>query len=217
MIPAIADCYRCDRLRTYCEKIAVMKRRSWVNESYWGKPISGFGDPHARLIVVGLAPAAHGANRTGRVFTGDRSGDWLYRALHRFEFANQAHSTHARDGLCLEDAYVTCVVKCAPPKNQPSPEETRQCSDHLTREIQSLSEAQIWIALGQFALKGLWPHLPTLPQQKRPGFKHGNCLELSSGRHLILSYHPSQQNTFTGVLTEPMFDSIFALARRLLK
>ena len=208
-------CTACPRLRRYCQGVAATKRKAYQNEDYWGKPISGFGDPKARLILVGLAPAAHGANRTGRIFTGDRSGDWLYRAMHKEGFANQPTSLHARDGLKLHDAYVTCVVKCAPPDNKPSRAEIARCSDFLERELRALSHARVYVALGQIGLAGVWPFLA--PGLARPKLKHGESVELPEGRGtLIFSYHPSQQNTFTGRLTEPMFDRIFALARGML-
>lgn len=210
-------CEACPRLRRYCLKVAEEKRRAYAQETYWGKPISGFGDPHARLVIVGLAPAAHGANRTGRIFTGDRSGDWLYRALHKAGFANQPTSSHRDDGLKLRDAYVTCVVKCAPPDNKPSPAELKRCESlHLARELENLTEARVFIALGQIALQGLWPFLRD-GDHPRPAFGHGKVFPLSRNKSLILSYHPSQQNTFTGRLTEPMFDSVFESARALLK
>lgn len=186
-----------------------------MEQEYWGKPVSGFGDPQARLMIVGLAPGAHGANRTGRMFTGDRSGEWLYRALHRFGFSNQPESIDRKDTLQLNDSYITCVVKCAPPENQPSREEQKNCSYFLDQEIQSMPQVRVWIALGQFALNGLWPWIHASDQPK-PKFKHGEEIDLGSNRKLLLSYHPSQQNTFTGVLTEAMFDSIFERARKLL-
>lgn len=209
---AIPSCHRCPRLRLYCQDIAKIRRRAYANEIYWGKPIPGFGDPDARLMIIGLAPAAHGANRTGRIFTGDRSGDWLYRALFKAGFANQPTCVHAEDGLKLKDTYITCVVKCAPPDNKPLPSEQRECLSFLKQELQALPQVKVWIALGQIAYQGIWPELE--PTAKRPPFKHGLNIPLSENRGtLILSYHPSQQNTFTGRLTEPMFDSVFKSAR----
>lgn len=230
---AIASCERCPRLRRHCEKMARVKRKSYASDIYHGRPITGFGDPGARLVIVGLAPAAHGANRTGRIFTGDRSGDWLYRALHKAGFANQAMSASKDDGLELRDAYVSCVVKCAPPDNKPTPAELSRCSTtHLKLELEALRDARVYLALGQIALGGLWPLLLGMgfePAGSKPGaarsrlakpkFSHGGRFEYAlRGRPvtLLLSYHPSQQNTFTGRLTEPMFDSVFQAAQELL-
>jgi uracil-DNA glycosylase family 4 len=210
----IVACADCPRLRRYCLGIAKTKRRAYLSDTYWGKPITGFGPADARLMVVGLAPAAHGANRTGRIFTGDRSGDWLYRALYRAGFANQPTSVNRDDGLRLKSAYVSCVVRCAPPDNKPSPAEIARCGSYLQEEIRILSQVKVWLALGQIALNGLWP---TLERGKpKPRFKHGAKIRLSNGGWLLMSYHPSQQNTFTGRLTEPMFDSVFSEATRLI-
>jgi uracil-DNA glycosylase len=220
---AILECAACPRLRRYCLGVAKTKRKAYRNETYWGRPITGFGDPNARLLIIGLAPAAHGANRTGRIFTGDRSGDWLYRTLHKAGFANQPTSTHARDGLTLQDAYVSCVVKCAPPDNKPLPQELERCTEFLSQELEAMPQARILMVLGGIALQGLWGVL--YPREKgstkkpppRPKFAHGACVELPDGRGWVLmSYHPSQQNTFTGRLTEPMFDSVFERAKELL-
>jgi uracil-DNA glycosylase family 4 len=211
----IIQCGACPRLRAHCTHMAQVKRRSYAEETYWGKPITGFGDPRARLLIVGLAPAAHGANRTGRIFTGDRSGDWLFRALHRAGFANQPSSLSRDDGLKLRDTYVTCVVKCAPPDNKPNPTELKRCISWLDRELKELSRVRVVLALGQIALQGVWPKISP-PGTARPKFGHGLSYPLEGGRHLLLSYHPSQQNTFTGRLTEPMFDSVFARARELI-
>lgn len=207
----IPNCTQCPRLRKHCEEIARIKRKAFIQETYWGKPVSGLGDLDARVVIVGLAPAAHGANRTGRIFTGDRSGDWLYRALHKYGFANQPHSLHKNDGLRLQDVYITCVVKCAPPDNKPSPQELRTCSSFLQTELKILDQATVYIALGQIAFQMLWPLLKKL--EKKPAFKHGAQISLENGKHLILSYHPSQQNTFTGRLTQTAFDSVFQKAR----
>lgn len=204
----ISSCTACPRLRSHCTQVAREKRRAYINEQYWGKPISGFGDPSAELVIVGLAPAAHGANRTGRIFTGDRSGDWLYGALHHFGFANQPSSTHRDDGLILQNAYITCVVKCAPPDNKPTPAEQHQCENFLAQELKLLPQARVYLALGQFALNGLWSNLGEV--QAKPRFAHGGVSQLKAGRKLFLSYHPSQQNTFTGRLTGEMFHSVFA-------
>ena len=221
----ILDCTACPRLRKYCQSVAKIKRRAYAEESYWGKPITGFGDPRARLIIVGLAPAAHGANRTGRIFTGDRSGLWLYRALHRAGFANQPTYEHAGDGLRLKDTYVTCVVKCAPPANKPLPSEILRCGSWLERELDALDHAgnpdsrgSVYLALGQIALNGLWPLLKKRfgLQCPKPRFGHGAEETLNDRASLLMSYHPSQQNTFTGRLTEPMFDRIFIRARELI-
>ncbi len=214
----IASCEACPRLRKHCLEVARIKRKSYASETYHGKPIAGFGDPRAELVIVGLAPAAHGANRTGRIFTGDRSGDWLYRALHKADFANQPTSKHASDGLELKNAYITCVVKCAPPDNKPNPAELKRCSStHLAAELKEFAaRKRVYLALGQIALQGLWALLET-EKMPRPKFGHGVCTLLPNNQGwLLMSYHPSQQNTFTGRLTEPMFDAIFTQARNLL-
>jgi uracil-DNA glycosylase family 4 len=213
----ISQCTACSRLTKYCQKIAVEKKRAHRSETYWGRPVSGFGDHEARLVIVGLAPAAHGANRTGRMFTGDRSGLWLYRALHKHGFSNQSHSEHANDKLKLRGCYVTSVVKCAPPENKPSPQEIIHCQKYIQSEIDFLKSARVYLALGKIALDGLWSILKekyALSIQK-PNFKHGLETELVSNKiYLITSYHPSQQNTFTGRLTEPMFDDVFMKAKK---
>jgi uracil-DNA glycosylase family 4 len=211
----ITACRRCKRLVRCCEAAAATPPRRFVGEAYWGRPVPGFGDPAARLLVVGLAPAAHGGNRTGRVFTGDRSGDWLYGALHRAGFANQAASTRRGDGLALTGAYVTCVVRCAPPGNKPAPNERDRCVSYLARELALLPRMRAIVALGGFAWDGV---LRAAEQQghaiarPRPRFGHGAEVGLGPWQ-LFGSYHVSQQNTFTGRLTEPMLDAVFARAR----
>lgn len=216
---AIADCRRCQRLVTWREKVATEKRAAYRDEPYWGRPVPGFGDPEARLVLVGLAPAAHGANRTGRMFTGDRSGDWLFRALHRAGFANQPHSTGLDDGLRLRDCWVTASVRCAPPRNRPLAAETATCSDWLIEELSRLGRTQILMALGGFShtnLLRLASRLGWSVPRPRSVFGHGVVTALGDGPTLVSSYHPSQQNTFTGGLTEEMFDEVFAVARRIL-
>lgn len=207
----IASCRSCDRLVQWRELVATEKRASFRDEEYWGRPVPGFGDPKARLYVVGLAPAAHGANRTGRMFTGDRSGDWLYRALHKAGFANQPTSEHRDDGLTLTHAWVGAAVRCAPPDNKPTPDERRACEPFLTRELSLLQDIRVIVCLGSIAYEAMCRQLEIRP---RPKFSHG--LEIDhDGRTVLCSYHPSQQNTFTGKLTEPMFDSVFSRARDL--
>ena len=212
---AIEACDLCPRLRKHCLKTAREKKKAYLKDTYWGKPVSGFGDPQARLVLVGLAPAAHGANRTGRLFTGDRSGDWLYRALHKAGFANQPNSTSRDDGLKLKDAYITCVARCAPPGNKLTPAEIQRCSPFLNAEMDLLKNARVFLALGGIGLKGLWDRLKARGDVSGPAprFSHGGELALGDGRLVLMSYHPSQQNTFTGRLTEPMFDRIFSRAR----
>ena len=194
------------------EGVAANPRASFAGETYWGRPVPGFGDPHARLAIVGLAPAAHGANRTGRMFTGDRSGDWLFAALHRAGYASQATSTSSHDGLTLDGAYITAAVHCAPPDNKPDPSERAACASYLSREMDLLTEVQVIVVLGQFACQSVSGLLGARP---RPRFGHLAEHSLPGDRMLLCSYHPSQQNTFTGVLTEPMFDAVFARARQL--
>jgi len=207
-------CRLCPRLVRWREESAANPPRRYRDESYWARPASGFGDPAARIAVVGLAPAAHGANRTGRMFTGDRSGDWLYAALHRAGFANQPMSSHRDDGLRLRHAYVTAVVRCAPPANRPTPEERDTCLPYLERELALLTNCQTIVALGGFAWDGALRALSQLGEEvprPKPRFGHGH--EVSIGHwKLIGCYHPSQQNTFTGRLTEPMLDEVFARA-----
>jgi uracil-DNA glycosylase family 4 len=192
------------------EEAAREKRASYRDEEYWGRGVPGFGDPLARVLVLGLAPAAHGANRTGRIFTGDRSGDWLYRAMHRAGLANQPTSTHRDDGLRLTGAWVTSAVKCAPPDNKPSPAERDACRPFLRREIEALSKLKVVVCLGAFAYEAACAEFGVKP---RPKFGHGAEAVSPSGIVLVCSFHPSQQNTFTGRLTEPMFDAVFTRVR----
>jgi uracil-DNA glycosylase len=210
----VTACERCARLVRCCRDAAEAPPKRFAGARYWGRPVPGFGDRRARLVVVGLAPAAHGANRTGRVFTGDRSGDWLYRALHRVGFANQPESTHANDGLVLRDAYVTCVVRCAPPGNKPSPNERDRCVPFLARELELLQRARVIVALGAFAWDGVLRAARSLGHavKPRPAFSHGAVAHV--GPYTVIgSYHVSQQNTFTGRLTEAMLDAVLASAK----
>ncbi len=208
----VVECRACPRLVEWRERVAREKRASFRGEEYWGRPVPGFGDPRARLLVAGLAPAAHGGNRTGRVFTGDRSGDWLFGGLHRAGFANQGVSLHADDGLELRGAYVAAAVRCAPPANKPLPDERNRCLPYLAREYALLSELRVVVALGKFAMDALCEMLAVRP---RPRFGHGAETMLPDGRLLLCSFHPSQQNTFTGKLTVPMFDAIWSRAREI--
>ena len=214
----ILDCRRCDRLVRYREEVAENKVRRFRDWNYWGRPVPSLGRPNARLMVIGLAPAAHGGNRTGRVFTGDRSGDWLYRALYRFGFANQAHSIDANDGLRLIDCYVTAAVHCAPPDNKPLPSEFRNCQPYLLDELQKLSRIRVVVLLGRIAFQTYFAARKELGW-KNPmpltAFGHGATVVLEDGTMVIGSYHPSQQNTSTGRLTAEMLRKVFAKAGRL--
>ena len=213
----VESCRRCPRLVAWREAVAAEAPRRHRGERYWARPLPGFGDPRARVVVVGLAPAAHGGNRTGRVFTGDRSGDWLFAAMHRAGYANQPASAHRDDGLRLSGAYVVAAVRCAPPANRPSPAERDTCLPYLVRELRLLREARVVVALGSFAwnaslrvLRGLGTEVPS-PQ---PRFGHG--AEAALGSYVLLGcFHPSQQNTFTGKLTEEMLDAVFSRAGEL--
>jgi uracil-DNA glycosylase len=207
----IESCRACPRLVAWREEVAITKRASYRDDEYWGRPIGGFGDSKARIIVLGLAPAAHGANRTGRVFTGDRSGDWLYRAMFRAGLANQAESIARNDGLELTDAFVTAAVRCAPPGNKPLPAERDACRPFLERELALLTHAKVMVCLGGFAYEVACKHFGVT---KPPKFGHG--VQAHAGAlTLLCSFHPSQQNTFTGRLTEPMLDAVFATAVKL--
>ena len=213
-------CSRCPRLVAHREHVARTKRRAFRDWIYWGKPLPGFGDPRARLLLIGLAPAAHGGNRTGRMFTGDRSGDWLYRALHRAGFASQAEATSADDGLRLSGAYITATVRCAPPDNQPTRVEIESCRNYLVRELEALAGVRVILALGKIAfdasLRVLLEHGAPVPRPA-PRFAHGAEVRFPSGWPcLIASYHPSQHNTQTGRLTEAMLDGVLEQVRRLL-
>jgi uracil-DNA glycosylase family 4 len=207
---AVVACRRCPRLVAWREQ--VPPRAAFRDQIYWRRPVPGFGDPDATVVVVGLAPAAHGANRTGRMFTGDRSGEWLYRALWRAGFANKPESRAADDGLELAGAWVTASVRCAPPANMPTPEERAACLGHLRAELSLLKSAQVIVALGGLACESVSSLYGLSP---RPRFAHLAECELPDGKVLVCSYHPSQQNTFTGKLTEPMLDAVFERARGL--
>ncbi len=208
----ICSCRACPRLVEWREEVAREKRAAYRDEEYWGRPVPGFGDPAARVVIVGLAPAAHGANRTGRVFTGDRSGDFLYGSLHRTGFANQATAVSLHDGLELNGAYVTAAVRCAPPANKPTVDERDACRPFLERELELLAGVRVFVALGQFGYQVACSALEVRP---RPKFGHGVVAEVGDGRSIVCSFHPSQQNTFTGRLTEAMLDDVFVAARRL--
>lgn len=215
----VVRCTRCPRLTRHREQVAAQKVRRYRDWEYWGRPIPGFGDPEAALLVVGLAPAAHGGNRTGRIFTGDRSGDWLYEALHTFGFANQPLSIARGDGLKLTDCYVTAALRCPPPQNRPTRRELENCRPYLVREVGLLPRLQVVVTLGRIAfdafLKVCEETGIVLPRP-RPRFAHGARVRLGRGLTMLASYHPSQQNTLTRRLTRPMFHAIFREARRLL-
>jgi uracil-DNA glycosylase family 4 len=209
----VVTCRACPRLVAWREEVAEVKRAAFRDEEYWARPVPGFGDPGAGLVIVGLAPAAHGANRTGRMFTGDRSGDFLFAALHRTGFANQPESIAIDDGLELTDAWITAPVRCAPPANKPTTEERDTCRPFLERELALLVDAKVFLVLGQFGYQGLATFLGLRP---RPPFGHGVEVPLPDGRTILCSYHVSQQNTFTGKLTPAMFDAVLDRANELL-
>ncbi|HEX4978649.1 MAG TPA: uracil-DNA glycosylase [Acidimicrobiales bacterium] len=208
----IVACVACPRLVEWRQIVAEQKRAAFRDQEYWGRPVPGFGDADARVLVVGLAPAAHGGNRTGRVFTGDRSGDWLFGSMYRTGFANQPVSVAADDGLVLSGAYVSAAVRCAPPANKPTPEERDTCQPYLEREVALLTEVRVLVALGAFGYESACRVLGVRP---RPRFAHGSEVAAPGERTILCSFHPSQQNTFTGRLTESMIDSVFARARDL--
>ena len=210
----VAACRACPRLVKWREKVAREKRDAYRDETYWGRGVPCFGDPRARLLVVGLAPAAHGANRTGRLFTGDRSGDWLYRALHKAGFANQPEATGLDDGLVLKDAMISDVVRCAPPENKPTPAEIDRCLPFLTRELAVMPRVRVIICLGSLAWKGQLRALADNGHAAKPAPRFAHGAQARVGPYLLIgSYHPSQRNTFTGRLTEVMFDAIFRAAK----
>jgi uracil-DNA glycosylase family 4 len=217
----IVACERCPRLRRYCEEVARVKRRAYRSENYWGKPVPGFGDPQARLLIIGLAPGAHGANRTGRMFTGDRSGDFLYRALHENDFASQPESRAVGDGLTLDDAYITAAVRCAPPDNKPTLVEFARCVSYLECELDLLTRVRVVVVLGKLAAD---TYLGILKRRgvirSRAAFPFGHGREHVFGANhpvLLFSYHPSQQNTSTGKLTKEMLRDVFARARAIVR
>ncbi len=219
---AIVSCDRCPRLRDYCTRIAREKRRAFRDDVYWARPVPGFGDPRARLLIVGLAPAAHGANRTGRVFTGDGnggSGDVLMASLYRAGFANLPTSRHPDDGLRLRDAFIAAAVRCAPPENRPTPEEIARCLPHLDAELRALPLVRVVVALGRIGFDAYLQMLKArgIVVRPKPAFGHGVAHELPNGQTLIGCYHPSRQNTHTGTLTPPMLDDVFGAARRAMR
>jgi uracil-DNA glycosylase family 4 len=213
-------CRRCPRLVAYREKIGREKRRAYMDCEYWARPVPGFGDPNARVLILGLAPGAHGSNRTGRMFTGDSSGNFMYPVLHRTGFANQPSGKHRNDGLVLTDAYITAAARCAPPQNKPTPEEIGNCSGFLDRELDILKNVRVVVALGRIGFDAYLNYLKRRGAIKSKAwyiFGHGLKYDLPDGRILLASYHPSNQNTNTGKLTEEMFTEIFREARRLME
>lgn len=215
----IVQCAKCPRLVKWREKVARVKTARFSEWEYWGKPVPGFGDPDARVLIVGLAPGAHGANRTGRMFTGDASGNWLYGTLHKFGFASQLLSLSADDGMKLKDCYITAALRCAPPANKPTKNELHNCSPFILDELRILFNIRIIVALGKVAFDSVFDayrelHMTTI--SKRPEFRHGAEVPLNYRQILVASYHPSQQNTFTGKLTHSMFDAVFARVKKIL-
>jgi len=217
---AIVTCNRCPRLRDYCQRIAREKRAAFRHETYWGRPVAGFGDPQARILLIGLAPAAHGANRTGRNFTGDGpggSGDFLMTALFANGLANQPYSRAADDGLELHDAWIAAAVRCAPPDNKPTPGEIAECHAHLRTEVDALTNVRVYVALGRIAFDAIWRLFAErgIRPKKRPLFEHGGVYRLPGAPIVVATYHPSRQNTNTGRLTPVMLKSAFRTAVRL--
>jgi uracil-DNA glycosylase len=215
---AIVACERCPRLRAHCRRVAREKKREFLEWEYWGRPVPGFGDPRARLFVIGLAPAAHGGNRTGRVFTGDSSGDWLYEALHRFGFASQPASVSRDDGLRLVDCYIAAAARCAPPENKPTPREFANCRPYLEAELRLLQSIRVVMVLGRAALDNFLKAAARgegIGLRPAPRFAHGAETLLPGGRTLVCSFHPSRRNTNTGLLTRPMWHAIFRRVREL--
>jgi uracil-DNA glycosylase family 4 len=213
----IVACQQCVRLREHCREIGQQKRKSFLDWDYWSKPVPNFGVPNARLLIIGLAPAAHGANRTGRMFTGDRSGDWLFRALHKAGFANQPTATSSDDQMKLKNCAITAICHCAPPDNKPTSQEIDNCLPWLN-QLLDLGQHRVFLALGQIGWQGIWKILRARKycQGAIPPFSHGAKIELAKDCWLLGSYHPSQQNTFTGRLTEEMLDEVFAMVNNLL-
>ena len=214
----LISCTRCPRLVAYREQVAREKRRAYRDHEYWGKPVPGFGDPNARVIVLGLAPGAHGSNRTGRPFTGDASGNFMYPVLHETGFANQPTAINRDDALVLKDLYITAAVRCAPPDNKPLPQELANCAPYLERELRGLKNAKVIVALGKIGFDAYLNYLKRsgkLATKKPYVFQHGTCYKMPDGNTLLASYHPSNQNTQTGKLTRPMFVRIFEEAVRL--
>ena len=215
----VVACVRCPRLVEYRERIGREKRRAYLDWTYWAKPVPGFGDPNARVLILGLAPGAHGSNRTGRPFTGDSSGNFMYPVLHRTGFANQSLAKHVDDGMKLTDAYITAAVRCAPPDNKPTPQEILNCSSFLDRELDALTNVRVVVALGRIGFDAYLNYLRRKGVVKSKAeyvFGHGATYKLPNGKTLLASYHPSNQNTNTGKLTEEMFTEIFRKAKRLL-
>jgi uracil-DNA glycosylase len=216
----IVACTRCPRLITYCKKIGQEKRRAYLDWEYWAKPVPGFGDPNARVLILGLAPGAHGSNRTGRPFTGDGSGNFMYPVLHKAGFASQPNGTHRGDGLRLIDAYITAAVRCAPPQNKPTPQEIANCSFHLDREFALLTQVKVVVALGKIGFDAYLNYLKRTGQLKTKAafvFGHGQSYKMPDGRTLLCAFHPSLQNTNTGRLTEKMFLDVFRRAAQLIQ
>jgi uracil-DNA glycosylase family 4 len=217
----VIECQRCPRLRNHCTNISAIKRRSFMEWDYWGKPVPAFGDPQARILILGLAPAAHGANRTGRMFTGDRSGDWLYRALHQTGFASLPGSVSRADGQTLTDVYITAAAHCAPPDNKPTPEELHNCRPYLKRELELLTRLRLVVVLGKIAFDTYLDVLKAkgvIRSRSAFEFGHNRDVEVAPGQpRLLSSYHPSQQNTSTGKLTEEMLLDVFRKARKIIE
>jgi uracil-DNA glycosylase family 4 len=216
---AITTCERCPRLRTHCREIARVRKRAHAGDEYWGRPVPSLGDPRARLLIIGLAPAAHGANRTGQLFTGDASGSWLYEALHRYGFANRPNALWRDDGLALTDCWITAAAHCAPPQNRPTPAELARCRPYLEAELELLPRVEVVLALGRVGWEtwlrasGWWARLAA---RERPAFGHGTETALPDGTVLVTSFHPSRQNTNTGRLTRKMWYAVFEKIRGLL-